>query len=78
MLADALAEREAFERGFRRSRRGNLWRQHDGKTLTVYRRPDGLFGYAIAGDGGPAYSRAGYADEDTAVGELWYRIGGGL
>jgi hypothetical protein len=30
----------AFADGFQRSRKGNLWRDGDGLTLTIFQRPD--------------------------------------
>jgi hypothetical protein len=45
-FAEARAE---FEAGFRRSRRGNLWRTWEGLTLTVFARDDGRYAWCIAG-----------------------------
>ena len=41
--------RAEFKAGFRRSRRGNLWRTWEGLTLTVFGRADGRYRWCIAG-----------------------------
>ncbi len=33
-----------FEDGFRRSRKGNLWRLWEGVTITIFERSDGYYG----------------------------------
>jgi hypothetical protein len=71
----------AFAAGFRRSRRGNLWRRWSGGgggelTLTVFPRRGGSFAYAIAGEGGPAFSTQNYETEGGAIKALWRELGG--
>src|SRR5262249_49151081 len=69
---DSLAE---FKRLFNRSRRGNLWRIHEGRTLTVFQRPDGTYAYCIASSGQRArFSRDWYASEAEALEALWQRL----
>jgi hypothetical protein len=47
-IESRLAERDAFEAGFRPSRKsGNLCRQFAGRTLTVFPRRDGRWGWSI-------------------------------
>jgi hypothetical protein len=74
-LDAALAEREAFEVGFKRSRRGNLWRNWEGMTLTVFARDDGRFGWCIVdAEGDKRFSRKAYEDEEWAIGALWDEV----
>jgi hypothetical protein len=51
-LREARAAWAEFEAGFARSRRGNLWRQWAGKTVSVFRRRDGYYGLSIADEDG--------------------------
>jgi hypothetical protein len=63
--ADELAE---FVAGFRRSKKGNLWRHFEGLTLTVFaRRGDGFFGWCVRGSDGPRFSNGCFEDEQDAV-----------
>ncbi len=57
---------------WRRSNKGNVWREWDGVTITIFRRQDGRWGWCIADEDGPRYSTGGYetqADARTALGE---------
>ena len=69
--------REEFEAGFERSRKGNLWRHWDGKTVSVFKRRDGYFGWSIADEDAPRFSSRGYEDEEIAVGALAEELGVG-
>jgi hypothetical protein len=69
----SISRREAFAKGFRRSRKGNLWREWQGLTVTVFRRAGG-FHWSIADEYGPRYSPAGYQDQDLALAALWVRL----
>jgi Resolvase, N terminal domain len=51
-LPAGLARYAVFRGGFRRSRKGNLWRVWAGLTATVFRRPDG-YAWCVAGPAGP-------------------------
>jgi len=58
----------SFETGFRRSKKGNLWREYDGKTLSVFPRSDDTFGWCIAsGDDNKQFSSRGYETEEEAI-----------
>lgn len=62
------SDRQVFVEGFRRSKRGNLWREYDGLTVTIFQRgPDWEFGWCISGRSGPRYSRRSFASEESAV-----------
>lgn len=63
-----------FVAGFQRSRRGNLWRNWDGKTLTVFNRRDGLWGWSIADRDGPRFSRRGHEDDESAMLALYQEL----
>jgi hypothetical protein len=72
---------EAFAAGFKRSKRGNLWRRwadrYGGElTLTVFPRRGGSFAYAIAAGDRPVFSTQNYETEGEAVGPLWRALGG--
>lgn len=66
----ALDTWEDFAAGWKRSRRGNLWRLWQGLTLTIFERSDGYFGWSIADAEGVRFSRCGYETEDAAMGAL--------
>jgi hypothetical protein len=61
---------EDFLIGFRRSRRGNLWRDWQGATLTVFPR-GGAFCWCFCDREGPRYSPERYGTETEAVRALW-------
>ena len=63
-----LQARAAFEEGFQRSEKGNLWRLWGGATITVYQRSDGYYGWCRAGsDPKPRFSAAGWETEEEAL-----------
>jgi hypothetical protein len=60
-----------FESGFRRNRKGNLWREWEGWILTVFRRRNGRYGWCIASEErGTDYSPETYDTEDEALAAL--------
>jgi len=63
---EALAE---FRAGFQRSKRGNLWRTWEGKTLTVFRRRGDVFAWCIATDDAarPRWAARNYHSEEDAL-----------
>ena len=61
-----LAARDKFVAGFRRSAKGNLWRQFEGLTVTVFKRDD-CFHWCIAGPTDKRFSEFNYEDEEEAV-----------
>lgn len=68
----------SFETGFRRSKKGNLWRQYDGQTLSVFPRSDDTFGWCIAsGDDDKQFSSRGYETEEEAIEALATELGVG-
>jgi hypothetical protein len=68
---------DEFKAGFRRSKKGNLWRNYEGVTLTVFRRPwDGGFGWSISDSEGPEFSPGGFEDEEDALEALWIELEG--
>lgn len=63
--------RQVFIDGFRRSRKGNLWREYDGETLTVFPSVDGGYVYCRVGPDGKRYSTRDYETEEEALWALW-------
>jgi hypothetical protein len=59
-----------FEAGFRRSKKGNLWRHYEGQTICVFTRDDGYYGWSISGNDGNRFSKGGYQREEEALGAL--------
>lgn len=66
---------QSFRDRFHRSKRGNLWRRFDDRTLTVFLRNDGLFGVCIASADGPRWGEAGHVNEDDALWALARMLG---
>jgi hypothetical protein len=64
-----------FEAGFKRSKKGNLWRHYDGQTACVFSRDDGYFGWSISGNDSQRFSRGGYQTEEEALGALGETLG---
>jgi len=71
--------RADFESGFQRSKRGNLWRNYAGVTVTIFQRKgDGFFAWCIADSGGTKrFSSGGYESEESALSALWCELGEG-
>jgi hypothetical protein len=72
-----IAAREAAVEAFddpavwRRSAKGNLWRNWEGLTVSIFRRTgDDLFGWCIADGDGRRFSPGGYETEDDALSGL--------
>lgn len=72
-----LAAWAEYEAGFRRSRRGNLWRTWDGRTTTVFARSDDRYGWCIADGSETRYSPHGFENEDDALMALGEELGVG-
>ena len=52
---------------WRRSAKGNLWRRWEGKSVTVFRRADGSYGWCFAGCRFNRYSEYPYETEEEAI-----------
>ena len=66
---------EQFAAGFRRSKRGNLWRQHGEHTVTVF-LDRGQYGWCFSGNEERSrYSPGRYATEAEALAALWQEVG---
>ena len=76
---DALVDeyfRDNFRGGFRRSRKGNLWRDFEGVTVTIFERNDGLgYGYCIANYQGKRFSQTPYSTEDAVMRAVEREVG---
>jgi hypothetical protein len=68
---------EVFQCGFRRSKKGNLWRNFEGDmTLTIFRRRgDDTYGWCVADEQGPRFSRRGFETEEAALFALAEALG---
>ena len=73
----ATGRRAGFLAGFRRSKRGNLWRHYEGRTLTVFRRDRGGFAWCVADGEEPRFSPLAYGTEREALDALWDWYGEG-
>jgi hypothetical protein len=73
-LEAKLAELREFQAGFKRSKRGNLWRHYEGLTLCVFKRDDDYFAWSISDADGPRYSPGAFEDEDEALASLAYEM----
>lgn len=60
---------------WQRSKRGNLWTAIDGRTVTVFRRPDRRFGVCVANRHGPVFSQKTFRHEAAAVRHAEKRVG---
>lgn len=60
---------EQFVQGFRRSRKGNLWRDWDGVTCTVFARM-GRYVWCVADEAEVTYSRERFETEEEALWDL--------
>ena len=65
-----LVARAEFEAGFKRSKKGNLWRRWAELTLCVFKRGDG-YAWSIADSEGVRFSVGTYESEAEAIGGLW-------
>jgi len=66
---------ETFAAGFQRSRKGNHWRKWESINLTVFKRPDGCWGYCIADEFGPRFGTSRYKSADAAMESLFVELG---
>ncbi len=75
-VEEALEVWRDFERPsmWQRSRKGNLWREWDGVTLTIYRRGR-FFKYCVADGDNKRYSARAYKTEKEAMTELGELLG---
>ncbi|KKN04011.1 hypothetical protein LCGC14_1101740 [marine sediment metagenome] len=76
-VEDVLQELDEFRESFARSRKGNLWRHWEGKTLTVFKRKDGYFGWCVSDSEGTRFSRGAFEEEVDAVDALADELGVG-
>jgi hypothetical protein len=71
---------EQFKAGFRRSQKDNLWREFDGKRVTVFRHRDGSYGWSITesneGTHKVTYTSQRYRDQESATFALFEALGG--
>jgi hypothetical protein len=76
VVLTAKLAREQFDAAFSRSRKGNLYRHWEDKTISVFRRGDGRYLWSIAGASGVRYSSCSYEEEEDALGALWRQTEG--
>ena len=56
---------------WKRSKKGNLWRNWEGKTVSIFERDgDGYYGWCIADREGQRFSRHGAETEEDAMDDL--------
>lgn len=72
------AEHERFAAGFRRSKKGNIWRTWEGVTVTIFERAEGFFRWSIADGDGVRYSPGAYETDGEALEMLAEELGVGL
>jgi len=60
---------------FLRSKKGNLWRTHKGKVVSVFKNPHGLYSWSIADSVRVRFSRRGYRTEEYALKALIEELG---
>ncbi|MBL9164450.1 MAG: hypothetical protein JNL18_17115 [Planctomycetaceae bacterium] len=63
-----------FAASFRRSKRGNLYREFEGTTLTVFSRPDGRFSWCIAEADNSQHYGSNYETEEDAMDGLEFMV----
>ncbi len=68
---------DEFTSGWKRSRRGNLWRLYDGKTLTIFCRDDEYYGWCVADGKQTRFSAGGFEMEEDAMDNLAETLGVG-
>jgi hypothetical protein len=68
----------SFFLDFERSRRGSLWRQFNGRTVSVFRADSGGFKFCVAGSArtAPHWSPGSWPDEQAALVALWRTVTG--
>jgi hypothetical protein len=75
-VREALEPFEVFSEGFSLSRKGNLWRMWNGKTLTVFPDGAGRWTRCIADSKGHRFSPRRYSDREMALSTLLGEVGG--
>jgi hypothetical protein len=64
-----------FEAGFRRSRKGNLWRNYRGLTVTIFQRSgDGYYAWSIADGEEVRYSSSAFETEEETIDALFEEL----
>jgi hypothetical protein len=77
-IADATqAWLDDFISGFRRTRKGSLWREYDDLRLTVYLHRLGGYRWVLSGPDGRRYSKRAWESEEEALSALFYELEGG-
>jgi hypothetical protein len=72
-----LSDFDLFRMGFRLSQRGNLWREFEGRTLTVFARKDGDgYMWCVVSPEHKEYSDETFDTQDEAITDLWRLITG--
>jgi hypothetical protein len=62
------AQWELFERDWTSSKKGNLWKLWDGKTVSIFKRTDGWWGWSYAAKNDrPRFSTGGYKTIEEAM-----------
>ena len=76
----AMSEWKEFEdpNAWKRSKRGNLWRNWLGMTLTIFKRDDGYFGWCIVDSEEKQFSPGGFESEEDAMSSAGGAIGIGV
>jgi hypothetical protein len=69
-LEAVIAARAEFAEGFKRNRKGNLWRHWEGKMVTVFRRDDRFYGWCIASPAKRRFSSGRHDCEEDAMSGL--------
>ena len=67
------ARRRSFVEGFRKSRKGNLWRKYDERTLTVFRSGED-YRWCLAGECGPSFSSGTFETPHDGLDGLWFEL----
>ena len=65
-----LEARREFEEGFKRSRKGNLWRVYNQRTISVFKHIDDCYRWSIADELGLRFSQVSYPTEEDAMDAL--------
>jgi hypothetical protein len=60
-----------FRTGWKLSKKGNLWRNYEGKTLSVFKREgDAYYAWSIADNEGVRYSQGAFGTQQAALTNL--------
>ena len=60
---------------WKRSAKGNIWRNWRGRTVSVFARDDRFFGWCIAAMDGKRFSQGALETEEEAVESLGFALG---